>query len=109
MAYIEAENLQKTFKVFERPKGARAMLGSLIRRKYTEKKRRWMESHFPLKRVRWWDILGQMVRENLLRSKCSAGFWYQIMEGLTAAVGFHGKTGKKMPGIWEWFLVSGLS
>lgn len=38
MAYIEAENLQKTFKIFERPKGARAMLGSLIRRKYTEKK-----------------------------------------------------------------------
>ena len=108
MAYIEAENLQKTFKVFERPKGARAMLGSLIRRKYTEKKAVDGIS-FSIERVRWWDILGQMVRENLLRSKCSAGFWYQIMEGLTAAVGFHGKTGKKMPGIWEWFLASGLS
>ena len=32
MAYIEAENLQKTFKVYERPKGAGAALRSLIHR-----------------------------------------------------------------------------
>ena len=38
MAYIEAENLQKTFKVYERPKGAGAALRSLIHRTYTEKR-----------------------------------------------------------------------
>ena len=55
MAYIEAENLQKTFKVYERPKGAGAALRSLIHRTYTEKRAVDGISFF-IQKGKWWDI-----------------------------------------------------
>ena len=62
MAYIEAENLQKTFKVYERPKGAGAALRSLIHRTYTEK-RAVDGISFSIQKGKWWDISGQTGQE----------------------------------------------
>ena len=84
------------------------MLGSLIRRKYTEKKAVDGIS-FSIEKGEMVGYIGPNGAGKSTTIKMLCGILVPDNGRLDCGGRIHGKTGKKMPGIWEWFLASGLS